>query len=433
MHTVVGCIHMSTTSPDSCRVTAFADWIDSSLEEVADKVFRACVEAVPSFVINGPEVERAFRRACSSFLSFVSRAVSTGEITHGAVLPPEAEHLTRRLPAAGIKLVDLVLTYDVAGNELLDAFGKELRAGSWRPEGCDRADMLSVVMGRLFRFRQAALSQAMAVYRQEQELLRRCEIPDIRETVRQALTGELGEAEAERRLGYRMDTRHVGFVVWGSGAPEAALRQVAARLCSQLRAGADLTVPSDGHALHGWLSLPDNAPGVDVLRARLSVPEGIRISLGMPHHGGNGFRITHREALETQSLADRAMPQPTRPGAPAEACSIVSFRDVVALVFASRDVELASHFVRCQLGSLVEPRHSVLRETLRVWFEELGSPTRAARRLNVHVNTLVKRLNRAAEIVDRPLHAGDFAFRFAFELSRIHHGNGVSEPHERGR
>lgn len=422
---------MSTTSPDSRRVTAFADWIDRSPEEVADMVFRACVAAVPSFVTNGPEVERAFRTTCSAFLPFVSKAVATGEITHGAALPPEAEHLTRRLPAAGIKLVDLVLTYDVAGNELLDAFGKELRAGSCRPEG-DRADTLSVVMGRLFRFRQAALSQAMAVYRQEQEVLRRCETPDVREAVRQTLTGELGDAEAEQRLGYRMNTRHVGFVVWGHEATEAALRQVAARLCASLRAGADLIVPSDGHALHGWLSVPENAPGVDVLRARLSVPEGIRISLGMPHYGSDGFRITHREALETQSLADRAMPQPARPDAPAEARSIVSFCDVVALVFASRDVELASHFVRCQLGGLVEPRHSVLRETLRVWFEELGSPTRAARRLNVHVNTLVKRLNRVSEIVARPLDAGDFAFRFAFELSRTHHANGVSEPHERG-
>ncbi|MEU9352523.1 helix-turn-helix domain-containing protein [Streptomyces griseoloalbus] len=423
---------MSTASPDIHRVTAFAEWIDKNPDEVADKVFRACVTAVPSFVTNGREIESAFRTTCSSFLPVVSKAVTTGEFAHGASLPPAAEHLTRRLPAVGIKLVDLVLTYDVAGNELLDAFGKELRAGSCWSGGGDRADMLSVVMGRLFRFRQAALSQAMTVYRQEQKLLQRCEIPDVLEAVRQVLTSESCDAEAERQLGYRMDTRHVGFVVWGAGATEATLRGVAARLSSQLRAQQDLMVLPDRHALHGWLSVPENAPGVDVLRARLSVPAGIRISVGMPHYGSNGFRITHREALETQSLTDRAMPQPARSDAPVEAGSIVSFSDVVALVFAGRDVELARHFVRSQLGGLVEPRHSVLRETLRVWFEELGSPTRAARRLNVHVNTLVKRLNRASDIVARPLHAGDFAFRFAFELSRIHHGNGVSEPLERG-
>ncbi|GGW54375.1 ABC transporter substrate-binding protein [Streptomyces griseoloalbus] len=423
---------MSTASPDSRRVTAFAEWIDQNPDDVADKVFRACVTAVPSFVTNGREIESAFRATCSSFLPAVSKAVATGEFSHGAPLPPAAEHLTRRLPAAGIKLVDLVLTYDVAGNELLDAFGKELRDGSCWSGGGDRADTLSVVMGRLFRFRQAALSQAMAVYRQEQKQLQRREIPDMREAVRQALTGELGDAEAERRLGYRMNTRHVGFVVWGAGATEATLRGVAARLCSELRARQDLMVLPDGHALHGWLSVPESAPGVDVLRARLSVPDGIRISLGMPHYGSNGFRITHREALETHSLTDRSMPQSARSDAPADASRIVSFRDVAALVFASRDVELARHFVRSQLAGLVEPRHSVLRETLRVWFEELGSPTRAARRLNVHVNTLVKRLNRASDIVARPLHAGDFAFRYAFELSRIHHMNGVSEPLERG-
>ncbi|GGP59620.1 PucR family transcriptional regulator [Streptomyces calvus] len=422
---------MSTTSPDIHRVTAFAEWIDEHADEVADRVFQACVTAVPSFTTNGREIEHAFRATCFSFLPGVSRAVSTGEFAPGPLLPAAAEHLTRRLPAAGIKLVDLVLTYDVAGNELLDGFGRELRVSSCWSDS-DRADMLSVVMGRLFRFRQAALSQAMAVYRQEQKLLRRSEVPDVPATVRQVLAGELGDAEAERRLGYRMKARHMGFVVWGHDVAEAVLRDVAAQLRTELRAHQDLVVQPDGRAVHGWLGVPQHATDVDALRARLSPPAGVRIALGAPHHGSDGFRITHREALETQSLADRAVPQPVRPDGPAVADSIVSFRDVVALVFADRDVELARHFVRSQLGELVEPRHSVLRETLRVWFEELGSPTRAARRLNVHVNTLVKRLNRASDIVARPLHAGDFAFRFAFELSRGHHGDGASGLPEEG-
>ncbi|MGW0790140.1 PucR family transcriptional regulator [Streptomyces sp. NPDC002911] len=418
--------------PGTRHVTAFAEWIDANPDDITDRVFRACVAAVPSFVTNGREVEIAFRASCSSLLPVVSKAVATGDMACGASLPAAAEDLARRLPAVGIKLVDLVLSYDVAGNELLDAFSRELRCASSCSGDSDRADMLSVAMGRLFQFRQAALSRAIAVYRQEQQLLRRCGISDALEATRAVLAGELDDAEAERRLGYRMNTRHMGFVVWGPGATEATLRGVATRLGSQLRARQDLVVLADGHALHGWLSVPENPPGVDVLRARLSVPAGVRISLGMPHYGSNGFRITHREALETQRLTDRAMPQPACPGATAEAGNIVSVCDVVALVFASRDVELARRFVRSQLGSLVEPRHSVLRETMHVWFEELGSPTRAARRLNVHVNTLVKRLNRASDIVARPVNAGDFAFRFAFELSKITHAHGTSEPFEDG-
>ncbi|MFE9727492.1 PucR family transcriptional regulator [Streptomyces sp. NPDC005794] len=410
---------MSTVSPDTHRVTAFAEWVDAHRDALADTVFQACVTAVPSFVTSGRETELAFRTACFSFLPGLSEAVVTGEFTGGASLPEAAEHLARWLPAAGISLVDLVLSYDVAGNELLDAFSRDLRDSAGWSGDSDRAEVLSVVAGRLFQFRRAALSQAMAVYSQEQERLQRRETSDVLEAVREALAGELDDVEAERRLGYRMNARHVGFVVWGPGATEAVLRGVAARLRSQLQARQGLVVLPGECALHGWLSVPENAPGLDELRARTAVPAGIRISLGMPHHGGVGFRITHREALETQSLTDRAVPQLARSDAPGEANSIVSFCDVVALVFASRDVELARHFVRSQLGSLVEPRHAVLYETLRVWFEELGSPTRAARRLNVHVNTLVKRLNRASEVVDRPLNAGDFAFRFAFEMSRI--------------
>ncbi|MFE9825594.1 PucR family transcriptional regulator [Streptomyces sp. NPDC005791] len=419
---------MSTTSPGTQRVTAFAEWIDANPDDVADKVFRACVSAVPSFATNGREIELAFRAVCSSFLPFVSEAVTTGEIPQGTALPVAADDLARRLPAAGIKLVDLVLSYDVAGNELLDAFSRELRGNPSRPAGSDRADMLSVVAGRLFRFRQAALARAMMVYHQEQQLLQHSGVPDLLATVREVLSGELGDAEAERRLDYRLNNRHVAFVVWGPKATETTLREVAARLRFQMRAQRDLVVLSDEHALHGWFNVPENAPGVDLLRARLSVPAGIRIGLGTPRHGSSGFRITHREALETQSLADRAMPQSIRLDTSAGAGHIVSICDVVALAFASRDVELARHFVRSQLGSLVEPRHAVLRETLRVWFEELGSPTRAARRLNVHVNTLIKRLNRASDIVARPVNAGDFAFRLAFELCGITHASDTDEP-----
>ncbi|MFF9691155.1 PucR family transcriptional regulator [Streptomyces sp. NPDC014623] len=418
---------MSTTSPGVHRVTAFAKWIDANPDEVADRLFRVCVTSVPSFATSGREIEIAFRAAFSAFLPAAGKAVTTGEIDCGTTFPAAAEHLVRRLPAAGIKLVDLVLSYDIAGNELLDAFSKALRGSSDWLEDSDRADMLSVVMVRLFQFRQAALSRSIAVYRQEQQLLEHYGTSDVLDAVRKVLAGELGDAEAERRLGYRLDGRHMGFVVWGSEATEAALKGVAARLGSQLRARQSLVVLPDGHALHGWLSVPDNVPGVDVLRARLPVPAGIRVSLGTPHHGSSGFRITHREALETQSLTDRSTTQPVRPDGPAATSSIVSICDVVPLVFASRDVELARHFVRSQLGSLVEPRHSILHETLRVWFEELGSPTRAARRLNVHVNTLVKRLDRASDIVARPVNATDFAFRLAFELSRVTHANDTGE------
>ncbi|MER5555410.1 helix-turn-helix domain-containing protein [Streptomyces sp. NPDC002793] len=423
---------MSTTSPDTQRVDAFAEWIRANPDDVADNVFRACVSAVPSFITTGREIELAFRAVCSSFVPVVSEAVTTGEIPQGASLPAAADDLARRLPAAGIKLVDLALSYDIAGNALLDTFSRALRGDPSTPAGCDRADMLLVVAGRLFRFRQAALAQAMTVYHQEQQRLQHSGVPDVLAAVQRVLSGELGDAEAEQQLGYRMNKRHVAFVVWGPGATEAALREVAARLRFQMRAQQDLMVPADEHALHGWFDVPESAPGVDLLRARLSVPAGIRISLGTPQYGSSGFRVTHREALETQSLADSAMPQSIRPGTKAEAGHIVSICDVFALVFASRDIELARHFVRSQLGSLVEPRHSVLRETLRIWFEELGSPTRAARRLNVHVNTLVKRLNRASDIVARPVDAGDFALRLAFELCGITHAGGTSGPAEDG-
>jgi DNA-binding PucR family transcriptional regulator len=94
---------------------------------------------------------------------------------------------------------------------------------------------------------------------------------------------------------------------------------------------------------------------------------------------------------------------------------------VAVLVLASRDSELARAFVEAQLRSLSsdEERFRSLRETLRVYLEERGSPAATAARLRLHRNTVVKRIEKIEESLETPIDRGSLNLRVALELSRI--------------
>ena len=69
------------------------------------------------------------------------------------------------------------------------------------------------------------------------------------------------------------------------------------------------------------------------------------------------------------------------------------------------DPSAAIRFVEAELGELASPTDSMarIRATLRVYFEENGSPMRTSRRLGINKNTVSYRVTRAQAILGHDL------------------------------
>jgi DNA-binding PucR family transcriptional regulator len=83
----------------------------------------------------------------------------------------------------------------------------------------------------------------------------------------------------------------------------------------------------------------------------------------------------------------------------------VQFAESALDVLLTQDVEEARRFVERELGPLAADSASARRLvlTLRAFFEEGASYVRAARRLDVHENTIAYRVQRAEELLGHPV------------------------------
>ncbi len=135
----------------------------------------------------------------------------------------------------------------------------------------------------------------------------------------------------------------------------------------------------------------------------------VRLAVGEPGAGIDGFRRSHREASEARRVASLAG---------ASAGSVTRYSDVALQALASSDLDQARRFVRARLGALLDPEQASARltETLAAFLDEGGSSGRAAGRLGVHENTVRYRLRQIEDLLGRSVGPGDLELRVALEL-----------------
>ncbi|MFV2197962.1 PucR family transcriptional regulator [Nocardiopsis sp. LOL_012] len=249
----------------------------------------------------------------------------------------------------------------------------------------------------------AAISARMESERAE---LTRGTHAERRETVALLLEGApIGRARAEARLGYRLTGPHTAAIVWGGSAtaPER-LGEVAEALANATGAAGRLTVVAGAASLWMWLpvaTVPETGP----LAERLADRTGVRVALGRPGPGVDGFRRSHLDAAATQRMLARS---PRR---------IARYEDVQLAALLTADTAQAEEFVADTLGDLVTADPQV-REAVEVYVRERCSTTAAARRLYTHRNTVLRRLARADELLPRPLADNVVAVAAALEVLR---------------
>jgi len=240
------------------------------------------------------------------------------------------------------------------------------------------------------------------------------------ETVQALLAGgRVDPVLAARRLRYELDRHHVAYVVWSDdvegGDQYGLLESAASQLATDAHLGPPLVVHLGGQLVFAWAG---SRTPITMSVGRLA--ESIRVALGSPGSGVEGFRASHREAVQARRVAQLSG---RRPG------SVTRYEDVALVAVASADLDLSREFVARELGSLAEQDDDTVRlaATLRVYLEEQASPRRTAQRLGVHENTVKNRVRSIRELLGRPPEERVAEILVALRLARLTRGQGAGD------
>lgn len=163
---------------------------------------------------------------------------------------------------------------------------------------------------------------------------------------------------------------------------------------------------------------------LDELRFRTATAPGVRVAIGEPARDIAGFRASHVQALEAQSIARLAG---RREG------SITRYGDISLRALATANIGQARGSVARELGALADGDDTTRRlaATVRTNLDENGSRARTAKRLSVHENTVTYRLRQAEELLGRSVDKRTLELRVALasaDLVDETHGTSGSTP-----
>lgn len=314
-----------------------------------------------------------------------------GEIAPGQDAPASAVAYARLLAQRGVPVSSLLRAYRLGQA----AFQERVLAGIAH-SGADQETVLRVTIELTtasFAYIDGLSEQVVRVHQAERDAWVQRRSAARAATVAALVGGGPVDAErAEQELGHPLRGTHLGVVAWydaGADDPLPRLERAVARLATASGCvRAPLVLPADGWTVHAWLP----QPGPLVVD-----PDGPWLATGDPATGIAGFRTTHLQARQAESVA-LAVPPSARARLTTSAES-----GLVALLRA--DPAALRDWVRAVLGDLAtddEP-HARLRETAAVFLAHQGSHTAAAAELLLHRNTVLYRVRRAEAARGRPL------------------------------
>jgi sugar diacid utilization regulator len=337
-----------------------------------------------------------------------------------AEAPPEALSYAREYVRRGIGLETLLRAYRTGQRELSRVAMARLQPTM--PDAEHRVEAVGFFSDWLFGWVDALEHRLTEVYMSEREQWVRGADAMRAAEVRALLDGASAEdlAAVSKRLNYELERHHVAFLVWSDDADDDAghgparfgdMEQRAAAVAEALGARGVLTI-SEGRHLACWAGL--HSPTVpDDFREPPRPPgdDGLRVALGSPGHGVEGFAQSHSEALRARQVAKLGRGR----------SGWTPYADVALDALMIHDLDEARRFVERELGPLAAGDSGTLRlrGTLRVFLEEGSSFVRSARRLGVHENTVTYRVHRAEELLGHRAVERQLELRIALRLARL--------------
>jgi len=214
------------------------------------------------------------------------------------------------------------------------------------------------------------------------------------------------QLKARSDLGYDVDSGHLAAVLHSTADDaEQVLRSQAAAL-KQSAPGPSLAVAVDQATVWFWAQIRGGEAAPEI-----AAQPGVHVSVGRRLTGPDGFRVSHQQALDVDRLA-RVTGR----------LGVTNYDAVQVAALAVADIPQCRRFVTAELGRLAHPAPSaaasatVARQTLRVFLEEGSNYRSTARRLGVHHNTVIYRLQQAEKALGRAVGERPLALSVALHL-----------------
>ncbi|MGV0848876.1 PucR family transcriptional regulator [Mycolicibacterium phlei] len=402
--------HADREAGESSPCIWLFDWLTDEHDAILDRLTAEVLGELPelAFAPRRPEVH--VREAIGAHLGTLRHVLSQPGDVRQVMLPAVFDDYTRRLARDETPPLPVLLrSFDKIHANFWEQLLAALHSTQRRVGGQHRAELLEFTSSRLFQYFHSVATQTARAYEAARSLHQMRNAAARHQVVTRVLAGEVEQGEAELLLRHEFNTTQIAYVATFDDHDLAdRLDTTLSHLGGRLGARHHLAMRGpDG--CYGWFS-PLRENWRDAVRD-LPVPEAVLVCLGAPHEGLPGFRQSRAEALEGRRIAGAA----GRGG-------VVLFEEVAHLALATRDLAGAKALVERELGRLGVGEDEVtqrLLDTLRVYLDELASPTRTARRMYVHPNTVIKRLERIEEYLGRPISSNSLNLRMAVELAPL--------------
>jgi DNA-binding PucR family transcriptional regulator len=363
----------------------------ASTPEIAREMAEHLHAAIPELTALDDEIMAELVASTEANIRQVLWLLKRGAGVDEVTLPPEAASFMRSNVRRGIPLPAELRGYRLGHAWLWDRWMRALQERIHDPE--ERIAAQDVSSALIFAYVDRVSDVLVDEYGTERERMMRGASQLRAETVRALLAGEPADEETlHGRLSYDIRRRHVAIRVASGTSEVRGLERAAREAAAAVASGEPLIVPSGAASFDVWSGSYD---AVDTRRLeRYEPPEGIRVAFGRPGQGLEGFRRSHREAVQAARVASLAQ---------GLGRAVVGYAQVELVSLLASDISAARAFVATQLGPLAvvgEPAQR-LRETLRAFLETGGRSVRAAKQLYVHQNTVSYRVKRAEELLDR--------------------------------
>lgn len=273
-------------------------------------------------------------------------------------------------------------------------------------------DLLEVSARSMTSFIDATVTEVYRHLQIERDELASEVHAERRQIVAQILSGKAIHRQARGQLGYDLGQEHTAAVIWGDEssidpsdldrATEALWPSPDLRPLLSVRIGPTTR----------WVWLPAIG-SLDVPRISVAIGElpGVRIALGIPASGVEGFRRSHLDAVTTQRMMLRL----------GSGTQVASFADVELVALVTADATQADRFIKHTLGDFASADRE-LQEAVLVYVHEQCNGSRAAERLFTHRNTLLRRISHAEELLPRPLAENSVSVAVALDALRWRDG-----------
>jgi len=364
------------------------------------------------------ESEEENRASTEASVRAVAAMVSDGSDPEAVELPAATVAYAQSGVRRGVPFPALLRSYRLGHQAVSDEILRRL--APLAPDPADFTVAVRLVSHWIFAYVDTALVAAELTYDAERERWMRSAAASRAETIEAVLAGRQRDPGiASTRLGYRIDRDHIAAVAWLDAATEGSnplpvLESAIGQVGDSAGSEGVLVHPLGLLAVAAWFG---SGAGFDEqaladLGFESDAAPGVRVAVGMPGHGLEGFRRSYRQAREARRVAGLAG---------REAGTVIGYDQVAISALASVDLAQAAEFVERELGPLAgdDQLAQRLAATLRAYLDEQGSRSRAARRLGIHENTVSYRVRQAEELLGRYIEQRPLELRVALELAGV--------------